>query len=222
MDPVAAPADGGLDPLGAAPGQQFPADPVSAALGLADAGGQPFGELAAVLGAALPEPEVAADLRPVVLGRVPGPLIETKVGGGDAGLPGDELHRVAGQLRPPRAGTGRRLRRTSAAARTPAGSARASRRPAPAHRRAASSAGPARPGPSAPPRLRDPRPALAGGTDKEVPVMAGGGTLALPGTRQSWTHAGGHAPGTGEVPLPPAERTSRFLLPEGTGCPTRG
>jgi hypothetical protein len=100
-DPVAAARGRRLDPLGAAPGQQFPADPVSAALGLADAGGQPFGELAAFLGAALPEPEVAADLRPVVLGRVPGPLIETKVGGADAGLPGDELHRVAGQLRPP-------------------------------------------------------------------------------------------------------------------------
>ena len=70
-DPVAAARGRRLDPLGAAPGQQFPADPVSAALGLADAGGQPFGELAAVLGAALPEPEVAADLRPVVLGRVP-------------------------------------------------------------------------------------------------------------------------------------------------------
>jgi hypothetical protein len=47
--------------------------------------------------------------------------------------------------------------------------------------------------------------------------LAGGGTLALPGTRQSWTHAGSHTPGTGEVPLPPAKRTSRFLLPEGTG-----
>jgi hypothetical protein len=100
-DPVAAARGRRLDPLGAAPGQQFPADPVSAALGLADAGGQPFGELAAVLGAALPEPEVAAGLRPVVVERVPGSLIETKVGGGDAGLPGDELHRVAGQLRPP-------------------------------------------------------------------------------------------------------------------------
>ena len=95
------PADGGSIRSARHRVSSSPADPVSAALGLADAGGQPFGELAAVLGAALPEPEVAADLRPVVLGRVPGPLIETKVGGGDAGLPGDELHRVVGQLRPP-------------------------------------------------------------------------------------------------------------------------
>jgi hypothetical protein len=95
------PADGGSIRSARHRASSSPADPVSAALGLADAGGQPFGELAAVLGAALPEPEVAAALRPVVLERVPAPLIETKVGGGDADLPGDELHRVVGQLRPP-------------------------------------------------------------------------------------------------------------------------
>ena len=101
------PADGGSIRSARHRASSSPADPVSAALGLADAGGQPVGELAAVLGAALPEPEVAADLRPVVLERVPGPLIETKVGGGDAGLPGDELHRVVGQLREPRWRPGR-------------------------------------------------------------------------------------------------------------------
>jgi hypothetical protein len=37
----------------------------------------------------------------VVLERASGPFIETQVGGGDADLPGDELHRVVGQLRSP-------------------------------------------------------------------------------------------------------------------------
>jgi len=36
----------------------------------------------------------------VVLERASGPFIETQVGGGDADLPGDELHRVVGQRGP--------------------------------------------------------------------------------------------------------------------------
>ena len=34
----------------------------------------------------------------MVLERASGPFIETQVGGGDADPPGDELHRVVGQL----------------------------------------------------------------------------------------------------------------------------
>jgi hypothetical protein len=58
-------------------------------------------------------------------------------------------------------------RRTSAAARSPAGSARASRRPAPARPSAGSSGRPARPGPPAPPRFPAIRRlTIARGTDK--------------------------------------------------------
>jgi hypothetical protein len=47
---------------------QFLPHPVGP-FGLADAGGQPRGELAGVVGGAFAEPQVAADLRPVVLDR---------------------------------------------------------------------------------------------------------------------------------------------------------
>jgi len=50
-------------------GQQFLPHPVGPPLGLADGDGQPLGELAGVLGGAFPEPQVAADVCPVVLER---------------------------------------------------------------------------------------------------------------------------------------------------------
>ena len=68
-DPVAAARGRRLDLFGAALGHQFLPHPVGPPLGLADAGGQPLGELAGVLGGALPKTQMAADLRPVALDR---------------------------------------------------------------------------------------------------------------------------------------------------------
>jgi len=68
-DPVAVAGGRRLDLFGAALGQQFHPHPVGPPLGLADAVGQPCGELVGVLGGAFAEPQVAADLRPVVLDR---------------------------------------------------------------------------------------------------------------------------------------------------------
>lgn len=184
---VAAASRRRFDPLRPAPGQQFLPHPVCAPFRLADVSGQPLGELAAVLGAAFPESQVAADLRPVVLDRAPGPLIEPEVGRRDADLAGNERHRVVVQP-PGRAGTGPPGRRTSAAARNPAGSARASPRPGPSHHRAGSRARPDHSGPPAPPRFRDPRLTVARGADK-VPGMTGGGTSRARTTRTAVTVA---------------------------------
>jgi hypothetical protein len=81
-DPVTAARRWRFDPLRATAGQQLLPHPVSAPLGLADAG------------SALPEPEVAAELRAVVLDRAASPLIEPEVGCRDADLPGDERDRL--------------------------------------------------------------------------------------------------------------------------------
>ena len=99
-DPVAAARGRRLDLLRAALGQQFLPHPVGPPFGLADAGGQPLGELAGVLGGALPEPQVAADLRPVVFDRAARPLVESEIGGRHADLAGDERDRVVIQLGP--------------------------------------------------------------------------------------------------------------------------
>jgi hypothetical protein len=99
-DPVAAAGGWRLDLPGAALGQQFLPHPVGPSLGLADAGGQPFGELGGVLGGAFAESQVAADLRPVVLDRAARPFVEPEVGGWHADLAGDERDRVVVQLGP--------------------------------------------------------------------------------------------------------------------------
>jgi hypothetical protein len=99
-DPVAPALGRRLDLPGAAPGQQFLPHPVGPPLGLADAGGQPPGELAGVLGGALPEPQVPADLRPVVFDRAARPFVEPEIGCWHADLAGDERHRVVIQLGP--------------------------------------------------------------------------------------------------------------------------
>ena len=93
-DPVAAACGRRLDPLGPAASQQFLPHPVGPPLGPADAGGQPLGELAGVLGAALPEPQMAADLCPVVLERAARPFVKAEVGRGHTDLAGDECHRI--------------------------------------------------------------------------------------------------------------------------------
>ncbi len=99
-DSVAAARGRRLDPLRAAPGQQLLPHPVGPPLGLADVGCQPPGELAGVLGAALPEPQMAADLRPVVLDRAASPFIEPEVGCWHADLACDERHRLVIQFAP--------------------------------------------------------------------------------------------------------------------------
>jgi hypothetical protein len=97
-DPVAAACGRRLDPLRAAASQQFLPDPVGAPLGPADAVGQPSGELAGVLGGAFAEPQVAADLRPVVFDCAARPFVEPEVGCWHADLAGDERHRLVVQL----------------------------------------------------------------------------------------------------------------------------
>jgi hypothetical protein len=93
-DPLAAARGRRLDPLGPAASQQFLPHPVGPPLGPADAGGQPLGELGGVLGAALPEPQVSADLCPVVFERAAGPFVKAEVGRGHTDLAGNECHRI--------------------------------------------------------------------------------------------------------------------------------
>ena len=99
-DPVAAARGRRLDLSDAALGQQFLPRPVGPPLALADAGGQPLGELVGVLGGAFAEPQVSADLRPVVLNRAARPFVEPEIGSGHADLAGDERDRVVIQLGP--------------------------------------------------------------------------------------------------------------------------
>ncbi len=89
-----------LDLLRTALGQELLSHPVGPPLGLADAGGKPLGKLAGILGGALPESQVAADLRPVVLDRAARPFVEPEVGCRDADLAGDEPDRAVIRLGP--------------------------------------------------------------------------------------------------------------------------
>lgn len=97
-EPVDATLGGRLDPLAAAVVQQLAANPVLSAFALADVLGQPSGQLLGVRDRALPEPQVPADLRAVVLDRAAGPLVEAQLLGRDLDLASDELDRLGGQL----------------------------------------------------------------------------------------------------------------------------
>ena len=160
------------------------------------------------LGAAVPEPQVAADLRPVILERTP----STQVGCGHADLAGDEeRHRLVIQLRPaPRelASTGVELQQQ--------------REPRPGRpalpvtsSRSSSSRVQCAANWSRPTSTHDASPRSAadesGGTVPEWPAAV------LPGTRHvyrwGWLPAVRYGPGNREVPIPDAEAALRLTPP---------
>lgn len=99
-DPVTPPRGGRLDALRTTTGQQFHPHLLRPPLLAGDVLGEPCRQLVRVRDTALPETQVPADLRTVVLDRPAAPLIPVQFGRRHPHLPGDELHRLARQLCP--------------------------------------------------------------------------------------------------------------------------
>src|SRR5664279_5681949 len=95
-----------------------------------------------------PETQVGTDLRAVVADRAARPLVEAQFTGRDAGLLGDERHRLVWQLTTSTREPAPAVHRTSATGRTPTLSSPARPRSVPARQRATSNAQPAHQVPS--------------------------------------------------------------------------